>query len=173
MWPLPLVQCGFGLGCTSLSQLWAFEITLGAASFPRGSFYKKKKNIYIYINSLKFLCSFPLWTCRDPWRLQPWKPCNSVPTAISLLDQSVAGVLQFHLLKAYIIHLIFLLARGRGCGEHFFMECQSGDDHNSCTSLWWKMLYLAFQTSVSHKQLTEASVWASCTWNFHPHPQAL
>lgn len=50
MWPLPSVQCGFGLGCTSLSQLWAFEITLGAASFPRGSFYKKKY-IYIYKQS--------------------------------------------------------------------------------------------------------------------------
>lgn len=44
MRPSPLVQCAFGLGCTSLSQLWALEITLGAASFPRGSFYK---NIYI------------------------------------------------------------------------------------------------------------------------------
>ena len=77
------------------------------------------------------------------------------------------------LIESIYHSLIFLLARGRGCGEHFFMECQSGDDHNSCTSLWWKMLYLAFQTSVSHKQLTEASVWASCTWNFHPHPQAL
>ena len=139
MRPSPLVQCAFGLGCTSLSQLWALEITLGAASFPRGSFYK---NIYICKQSqvsvqLSFVDLQGPIEAAAMETVQLSSHSHLPPRSVSRRGSSVP------LIESVYHSFNFLLSVGRWGGEggeHFFMECQSGDDHNSCTSLWWKML---------------------------------
>lgn len=92
--------------CVTQPALGIQKLPWGQHVFP-GLDLKKK-----IINNLKFLCSLHLWTCRDQWRLQPWKRCNSVPTVTFLLVQSVAVFPQFLPLIENVYHLLnFLLSR--------------------------------------------------------------
>ena len=120
MQPSPLVQCGFGLGCTSLSQLWAFEITLGAASFPRGSFFFFF-NIYKQSQvstQLSFVDLQGPMEAAAMETVQLSSHSHLPPRSVSSRGSA--------LLKACIIHLIFFLARGRGAESTSLRSVRAG-----------------------------------------------